>query len=187
MTLRAIVLGTVVALAATTGPAHAAGVGGVEVTPPDGTSFRVSAADGETARQSFTLRNVTDVPATVRLYGAAAEQPAGSDAWSVAGAVSADWLGLPDQRVTLAAGESREMSFTVRFGEQDRTGAVVLELGDGTVVQRAATLVYAETAAPLPVPLLLAALAVGLVAVAAAAWSVAARGRPRDDAAPALA
>jgi hypothetical protein len=173
--LTLVAVGAVVALAVTAVPAQAAGVGGIEVTPPGGTSFRVSVSTDEVQQQTFLLRNVTASPATVRLYGAAATRSEGGDAWSVGGAASADWLDLPAQEVTLAAGESREMSFSVRGGEQDRTGAVVVEKTASTVVQRAATLVHVEAAAPVPLPLLLIVLAVLVMAAAAAAWGAVVR------------
>ncbi|MBC7679751.1 MAG: hypothetical protein H7233_12305, partial [Pseudorhodobacter sp.] len=54
----------------TTPAAFGAGVGGVEVTPRDGTSFHVTApADGSTT-EDFTVRNIGRASATVRVYTA---------------------------------------------------------------------------------------------------------------------
>lgn len=167
--LAAAVLSTPVA-------AQAAGVGGVEVTPPDGSSFRVSVTDGGSVEQEFALRNITDQPAQVRLYAAAAEQ-VGDDGWSVGGAGSAGWLELPDQQVSLAAGEARTLRFSVRGGPSDRTGAVVVEVGEGTVVQRAATLVHVDAGSRLPLPLIVVVVAVCLLLAAGAAVATVARRR----------
>lgn len=161
----------------TAGPAHAAGVGGVEVTPPSGTSFRVDVVPGDQARQEFLLRNVLDTPATVRLYGASAERGADGTAWTVAGPGSAEWLGLEAQEVTLRGGESRTMAFAVEGDERARTGAVVVETGTGTVVQRAATLVHVGPAPRVPLPLLLVVAAVVLLLVSGAGVAVVARRR----------
>lgn len=153
--------------------AGAAGVGGVELTPPSGSSFTVTARAGQTVTQDFTLRNVGTAPATVRLYAADASQVDGG--WSVGAAGSAPWLHLPDQTVTLAAGEHKAMSVRVDGGAH--TGAIVVEQAQGTVVQRAATLVRLTPPPVVPVPLLLAAAAAGLVLAAGAGVGAAARRR----------
>jgi hypothetical protein len=162
-------------------PALAAGVGGVEIVPPSGTSFRVQAPDRGTATVTFTAENVGTETATVRLYAASATESGGS--WSVDGAGSASWLRLADRSVTLQPGEARELSFTVEGSDARRTGAIVVEQGAGTVVQRAATLVHAEPGPRLPLPLLLVALAVLLIALAGVGVARAAR-RPEPEPVP---
>lgn len=169
--LAALAVPAVLLLAAPS--AGAAGVGGVELTPPSGSSFSVPAQTGQTVTQPFTLRNIGTAPATVRLYAADAREVDG--AWSVGAAGSAPWLHLPDQTVTLAPGEQKAMSVRVDGGAH--TGAIVLEQASGTVVQRAATLVRLTAPPAVPVPLLLAAAAAGLVLAGGAGVGVAARRR----------
>jgi hypothetical protein len=173
--LLAPVLGAVLLVLAVGAPASAAGVGGVEVTPSHGSSFSVRAPRNGTSTEAFTLRNIGTTPATVRLYGADAREVDG--AWSVGGAGSASWLALPDEAVTLAPGEKRAMTFSVRGGGAARTGAVVVEQSAGTVVQRAATLVHETTAPPVPLPLLLVAAAVALLLAAGTGVAAVARRR----------
>lgn len=177
MRLRLLLAATAVALVATAVPASPAGVGGVEVTPPNGTSFAVEIREGERALQPFVLQNIASGPSTVRLYAAAAERSASGEGWSIGAAGSASWIDLEEQEVTLGGGESRRMTFAVDGGPSDRTGAIVVEQGAGTVVQRAGTLVYAEVASPLPLPLLLVVLAVVLVLLAGAGVATLARRR----------
>lgn len=173
--LAAAATALVVAAAA---PAGAAGVGGIEVTPLSGSSFRLDVPAGKRAQQEFLLRNLRSEPSTVRLYGASATR--NGSAWSVAGPGSAGWLELADREITLRGGETRTLAFRVRGGEQQRTGAVVVELGAGTVVQRAATLVYVDTAARVPLPLLLVVAAVALLLAAGAGVAAVARRRAGD-------
>lgn len=180
-----LLVGTAAVLVAAAVPAGAAGVGGVEVTPRSGTAFNLSVSDGETVRETFTVRNIGEAAATVRLYAAAAEQTE-SGTWSVAGAGSAPWLEFADREVSLEPGETQELSFAARGSDEARNGAIVIEQGSGTVVQRAATLVYVKQGPTVPLPLLLILIAVVLIALAAAAWVTAAR-RHRQEVAAAQA
>lgn len=169
------------ALVAVPSSASAAGVGGVELVPDGGTSFHLEVRPDQTASAGFTLRNLTDAPAEVRLYAAAAART-GGDGWAVSGPGSASWLQLDDQTVALGPGEQRQLSFTVTGDGTERTGAVVVEQTRGNVAQRAATLVYAQAASPVPLPLLLIGLALLLVVVAAVAVAATARRRDAGDA-----
>ena len=158
--------------------ATAAGTGGVELTPlptVDAHGHPVTAfhvAPGGTAK--FALRNLTDHAVTVRMYGAAATKSA-SGAWSVGRAGSADWLDLPAQDVTLAPHAIQTRSFTIAkhgIAKGVTYGAVVLEQSHGTVVERAATLVYLKSASALPkveravLPVVVAAALIGVAVVA---------------------
>lgn len=142
--------------------AGAAGVGGVEVRPPAGSSFSLDVREDDWATQRFMVENVVDRPTTVRLYGARARR-ADAGAWDVS-STTPDWLELADQRVHLEPGESREMVFRVRGTGRDVTGAVVVEVPGSSLVARAATLVYVHQRQPLPIPLLLIGVAALLVA-----------------------
>ncbi|MBC7679748.1 MAG: hypothetical protein H7233_12290 [Pseudorhodobacter sp.] len=169
-----VLLGTL----ATAGVASAAGVGGVEVTPRQGSSFHVTAPPNGTADEEFTVRNIGRTTATVRLYTASADST-DSGGWSVGGAGSAPWLELPAASVTLQPGQSRDLRFTVLGSDDSRNGAVVVEQGTGTVVQRAATLVYATPGRAVPLPWLILAVAVGLLGLAGVGVAIGARRRDR--------
>lgn len=133
------------------GGAQAAGVGTIELKPEHGTSFHVRGGDKGQTTQRMTLHNVGKQTVDARLYAASATRV--NDAWSIGGAGSASWIDLADQTVRLTAGETRAVSFVVHRSEKKKTGAVVLEQSAGTVVQRAATLVYLEPGKRINLPL----------------------------------
>lgn len=144
-------------------PAHAAGTGGIEVTPVPGvvdgrqvTSFRVELpGDDEEREVPFALRNITDGSRTARLYAAAATRQR-DGTYTVAGPGSTPHVRLPDESVTLRAGALEQRTFTITGTvERQQYAAVVLEVRNGSVVQRAATLVTLDPPDELPVPLLL--------------------------------
>lgn len=158
-------------------PARAAGTGGIEVTPipavADGktvTAFRVQLpGEEESVDVPFSLRNLTDEPRSARLYVATANR-AKDGTFDVGSAGSSDYVEMADAEVQLAAGAAERRTFTVRgeAGEQ-RYAAVVVEVQRGSVVQRAATVIYLKPPRIIPVPLLLALAAGLLVAVTAGA------------------
>jgi len=161
-------------------PASAAGTGGIEVSPYPGvvdgkqvTAFHVS-APGETA---WTLRNTTAEARTGRLYAAAA-RPDGQGGWTIGDAGSSPYLDFPERDVTLAPHQVQVSSFRVR-GDLERPAhaALVVEVRNGSVVARAATLVYLQPAGGSGLPALPVGLAV-LVLLAAGAALLAARRRP---------
>lgn len=158
------------------GSALAAGTGGIALSPAQSggagvvTAFHVALRAGQTTVEHFLLRNLTDRTAMVSLYAASASR-GGSGAWSIGGPGSAPWIGIPTQPVRLRAHQSRWYSFRVTRAAAPRGrgltyGAVVLSQGSGTVVERAATLVYLDRLGPstLPRALLPIVFAVALVA-----------------------
>jgi len=95
---------------------------------------------------------------------------------------SSRFAALADRTVTLEPGEMQTSSFTVRAGklpDGEVMAAVVLEVRNGSVVQRAATLIYVEKGPRVPLPLLLAGLAAALLLVPLGALAVGARRRGR--------
>ena len=176
-------------------PAAAAGTGGIEVTPlpsvVDGepvTAFHVAVPRGGSTSVRYRIRNVDPVERSARVYSAAVQRDC-SGSFSLDAVDSSPYVRMPDRTVTLAPGESIEQTFLVRTPEDERftdevQAAVVVEVRNGSVVQRASTLVYLESRAPLPVPVLLAAAAAALaLGVGAAALLVrrSRRGRPAAD------
>ena len=158
-----------------TGGAQAAGVGTIELEPQRGTAFHVKLGDEASTTTSMTLRNTGKEAVTARLYAASAVKTS-EDGWNVGGAGSAPWIELPDQTIELAAGERRIMRFVVRQSEQ-KTGAVVIEQTGGTVVQRAATLVYLEPASRWSLPLVAVVAGALVILMGAAVISVRQRER----------
>lgn len=180
-----------------TGPARGAGTGGIEVTPlpamVDGeqvTAFRVELPAYGSKEVSFLLRNVEEGERTARLYAARATQSA-DGSFDVGDPGSSAVVSYPTQVVTLAEGEQRVERFTVERPEGDQPSeltysAIVVEVSNGAIVQRAATLVYVQPGRQLPAPLpvlivLVAAALIGAVAVGLAL--VARRRRSAPDAA----
>ena len=154
------------------GPALAAGTGGIEVTPipavVDGrlqTTFRADVPAEGTRRVAFALRNITEGQRAARVYAALAQRQ--QDGTITVGAPgSSRNVVLPEERVELKAEELQQRAFTVTGPlERDALAAVVVEVRQGSVVQRAATLVYLSPEGDLPIPLLLGlgAAAVALV------------------------
>lgn len=161
-------------------PGEAAGTGGIEVTPVpaqrDGeaiTTFDVDVPDEGAVAVPYLLRNVEDGPRTARVYGARVTRSDGNFALDEPG--SSPYLSMPDREVTLQPGEVREETFRVSPGpdgppEDDAYAAVVVEVRNGAVVQRANTLVYLQAGRRLPLPLLLVLLAGALLGAAAVGW-----------------
>jgi hypothetical protein len=167
------------------GPAHAAGTGGIEVVPDpavvDGkevSRFDVEVPSRGEEQERFVVRNVDSEPRTARLYTAQVRRVEGDlqlgDAGSSAFAV------LPAEDVVLQPGEAQSRAFIVRGGDLpggEQMAAVVVEVGTGSVVQRASTMIYLEAGRQVPLPLLLVVAAVVLVMAAGAAVAVLARRR----------
>lgn len=179
----ALLVATLALLASGAGPALAAGTGGIEVTPVvDGefrNVFRVDVPSSGSEQVPFLLRNIEeDGPRTARLY--AVEVLEDGDDLRLGEPGSSRHVELPDETVTLAAGETQERAFTLRGGELPegpQLAAVVVEVRNGAVVQRASTLVYLGEGRRVPLPLLLVGLAVVLLAAAGVAVAVVARRR----------
>lgn len=182
--LRTAVAALLAVLAALAAPpaARAAGTGGVELSPYPGvvdgkqvTAFHVSVPrGGGTTAVRYALRNTTTSTRTARVYAASAQRSGGS--WTVGDAGSSPYLAFPDRRVTLAAGEVRLASFRVhRAAEGASYGALVVEVANGSVTQRAATIVYLERGRRVPLPVLVVGLAVLLVAVVGSGVALARR------------
>ena len=135
------------------GPAHGAGTGGIEVTPVPGvvdgkqvTAFHVTLPTTGTTQQRFALRNITTEERAARIYAASARRD-GKGGFSIGDPGSSPYVRLPDRTVTLQPAEVRAETFDVVAPSKDRPGeetyaAVVLEVQRGSIVQRAATLVY---------------------------------------------
>ncbi len=171
------------------GPAGAAGTGGIEVTPIPGivdgkqvTAFDVD-ADGQPHDVAYALRNITSTPKTARLYAASAtRQPDGG--FTVGDAGSSPFLVLPDENVTLNPGAFLRRTFRLRGEVQELTyGAVVVEVRNGSVVTRAATLVYLRPGRSVSIPLALGLLA-GVLVLSAGFAVVLVRRRRRPVADP---
>lgn len=168
-------------LALPAAPSQAAGTGGIEVSPYPGvvggrqvTAFHVS--DGSATVQ-YSLRNTTGKAVKGRMYAASAT-PDGNGGWTIGDAGSTTELDLADQQVSLAPKETRLASFRTRFtGDHAVHAAVVVEVKQGAVVSRAATLVYLSPGDAVPMPVLVVASAV-LLLLLAGAGVVWARRRP---------
>lgn len=148
-------------------PAHtaqAAGTGGIEVTPlpfvVDGepvTAFHLELPGNGSQDVSFLLRNVEQGERTATVYAAAATRlPDGG--YDVGPADSSPYVAFDRRTVTLGTDEQRKETFRVTRAAGDRPegtvhAALVVEVSNGSVVQRAATLIYLEEAPLLPVPL----------------------------------
>lgn len=180
------VLTAALALTAALGaePAQAAGTGGIEVDPYPGvvgghqvTAFHVTVpAHGDVAVR-YSLRNTTAARVHGRLYAAAAVAD-GHGGWTIAEAGSSPYVGFADQQVVLAPHESRIASFTVHGDVRGtRYAALVVEVRQGAVVTRAATLVYLAPGSALPLPALVVGAAV-LLLLAGGAGVLRARERP---------
>lgn len=166
-------------------PAHAAGTGGIVVTPVPGvrdgkpvTSFRVDLPGDGTAEVPFTIANVETGPRTARVYLAPVRRTDGSFALGREG--DSPYARLEDRRVTLQPGEVLDASFTVDGSEQpdgEALAAVVVEVTNGAVTTQASTLVYLTPARTVPLPLLVVAGAVGLLTAVGVGVLLAARRR----------
>ncbi|MCW2606654.1 MAG: hypothetical protein JWO60_1347 [Frankiales bacterium] len=161
------------ALSGLAAPAHAAGTGGIEVTPIPGvvdgeqvTAFHVRVPNDGSRTVPFALRNLTRNPRKARLYAAsAARQPDGT--FTVGAAGSSPHATLADEPVTLRSQEVQRRTLVVKGAVEKLTyAAVVVEVRTGSVVTRAATLVYLRPEQDRHTPFLLG---LGAAAVALAA------------------
>lgn len=169
-------------------PAGAAGTGGIEVSPYPGvvdgrqvTAFHATVPRRGDATVRWSLRNTTGKAVTGRLYAAAATSD-GHGGWTIGDAGSSPHVGFTTGDVTLAPHETRLSTFTVHGKvEGEQHAAIVVEVRNGSVVARAATLVYLKPGPVLPLPTLLV-LGAGVMVLAAAAALVLARRRPATPA-----
>jgi hypothetical protein len=136
------------------------------------TAFHVKVPTRGSKEVTYSLRNTTNHPVRGRLYAATAA-PDGQNGWTVGGAGSSRYVELPDQQTTLKPHETRLQTFRVH-GKVEGTehAAVVVEVKQGAVVTRAATLVYLERGRSVPLPLVIVGIAVLLLLAAggAVAW-----------------
>jgi len=167
---RLLVVALLVLLSA---PARAAGTGGIEVSPYPGvvrghqvTAFHVKVPSRGSVSVRYSLRNTTGRTVHGRLYAATATRKRGG--WVIGDAGSSSSVELADQQVSLAPHETRVASFEVH-GTAGGHAAVVVEVKQGSVVTRAATLVYLERGRTVPLPVLLVGIAVLLLLAAALA------------------
>ena len=177
MTARRLLLlpALLLVLAVTAAPAQGAGTGGVEVSPYPGvvdgrqvTAFHASVPSRGTEQVRYSLRNTTQKPATAVLYAASARRA--SDGFEVGDAGSSPYVRFPKKSVTLRAGEVRMATFEVQPGPDGRPdgevyAAVVVEVVNGAITQRAATIVYLKPGRTVPLPLLAVLVAGGLLVV----------------------
>lgn len=176
------------ALLALSSPALAAGTGGLDITPllpsSDGrapTAFHTTLPESGTVTVPFALRNLSKGPRTGRVYAADVTKTNGN--YAVGAADTSPWVQLANREVTLKAAQVERLSFRVRRGSHDLPthttyAAIVLEVRTGSVVTRAATLVYLEPKRGLGLPTGPTVLAV-VVLVAAAGAVVLGRRRLR--------
>lgn len=160
----AVALLTALAVLVPASAATAAGTGGIEVTPlpaiVDGkqaTAFHVELPGRGSKDVKFLLRNVESDTREARVYVAGVTKlPDGQ--FDVGPAGSSPYASYDSRQVTLAKGEQRVETFRVSRPSGDRPdgttyAALVVEVSNGAVVQRAATLIYLEEAPLLPLPL----------------------------------
>ena len=162
-------------------PASAAGTGGIEISPYPGvvngkqvTAFRATLPrDGSSRSVKYSLRNTTSSPRTAKLYAASATRSAQGE-FTVGDAGSSPYLSFASQTVTLPGGASRVASFQAHGKLKDKAyAALVVEVTQGAVTQRAATIVYLSPGPVIPVPVLLGiGAAVLIAAVGVGLWLV---------------
>ena len=146
--------------------ALAAGTGGVEVSPYPGivdgsqvTAFHVTVPSSV----RYSLRNTTSSQRTARLYAASAT-PAAAGGWTIGDAGSSPYVSFESRTVTLKPREARLETFDVRGDlSERRMAAIVVEVTQGAVTQRAATLVYLSPGSSVSRPLLVVLIAAGLL------------------------
>ena len=186
--LAVVLLAVVAGLVA---PATAAGTGGIEITPVPSkkgnkaiTTFRVEVPRDNPVQVPYTVRNVEDGPRTARVYSARILRSEGN--FSLDDPGSSPFVSMPDREVTLAAGDVLEETFLVspspdgRRIREEAYAAVVVEVRNGAVVQRASTLIYLDPGPRVPLPLLLVGLALALVLIPVGALTVGNLRRRRD-------
>ena len=171
-------------LLALPGSSRAAGTGGIEVSPYPGsvngrqvTAFHTKVPSRGEVSVQYSLRNTTAAPVSGRLYAASAV-PDGKGSYAIGTEGSSPYLSLKSQQVSLKARELRIASFTVHGQVSGKKyAAVVVEVRNGSVVQRAATLVYLEPGRTVPLPLLIVLIAVAVLALAGLGFLVVVRRR----------
>lgn len=158
----------VAALAAfgTGAPAHAASIDGVDLSPVpavvDGkavTNFQVPLPEDDRRTVQYAVRNTGKADRTVRVYAVGVTRR-DDGSFSLTDQPS-PWVDLPKQTLELPPGGARLESFSVsaagrELPEGEQYAAVVLEVRNGSVVQRVATIVYLDPDPAVPVPVLLA-------------------------------
>ena len=174
------VLASLLVLAPTAG-VFAAGTGGIEITPYPGiengkqvTAFHVTVPRKGSGTVRYSLRNTTSSPKTARLYAASATRS--GTAWTIGDPGTSPYLDFPARTVTLKGNAAELADFRVHGAVDGKAfGALVVEVTNGSVTQRAATLVYLEPGPVLPLPVLIVLIAVALLAVAGVAVLLARR------------
>lgn len=161
-------------------PARAAGTGGIEISPYPGlvdgkqvTAFHVEVPRRGSEQVQYTLRNTTNSPKTARLYAASAA-PDGKGSYTIGDPGSSPYVDFSAGTVTLPGGAQERHTFQVS-GEPtgDTLAALVVEVTNGAVTQRAATLVYLSRGPVVPLPTLLVLGAVLMILVVLATlWLV---------------
>lgn len=174
-------LGALAVLATGTPSSHAAGTGGIEVTPVPSmrngkavTTFGLALPATGSKQVPYTLRNVDAVPRTVRVFAAQVTLSNGRYALGAPG--SSPYVATPDRTVTLQGREERQTSFTVTAGKPPKGvvyAAIVVGVRNGSVVQNAATLVTLRPAPNRIVGLPTAVVVVALVLLVLAAMAFA--------------
>ena len=168
------------------GWAVGAGTGGVEISPYPGvvdgkqvTAFHVQVPRHGSQDVRYALRNTTKTKKSAHLYAASAVQGE-NGAWTIGDAGSTPYLDFTTRDVTLLPEQVTINAFPTRGDlKQDKAyAALVVEVQNGAITQRAATLVYLTRGPAVSVPLLIALIA-GLLLVAAAGAVVLARRRSR--------
>lgn len=189
-TVVVVVLALALALAATPPGVDAAGTGGITVTPVpavvDGkpvTAFRAQVPSRGTERVPFTVSNVTDEQRSARIYVAEVTRNDGNFVLGRPG--SSPYVKLDPEEVTLEGGEVQDRSFAVLGGDlpdDEKLAAVVVEVQNGAVLQRASTLIYLAPGRQVPLPLVLLVVAIALLATAGVAVALVARRQRRASA-----
>jgi hypothetical protein len=173
-------LASLLALAPSAG-VLAAGTGGIEISPYPGvkdgkqvTAFHVTVPRKGSGSVRYSLRNTTSSPKTARLYAASATKS--GTAWTIGDPGTSPYLDFPTRTVTLKGDATQLASFRVHGKVDNKAyGALVVEVTNGSVTQRAATLVYLEPGPVLPLPVLIVLVAVALLLVAGGAVLLARR------------
>jgi hypothetical protein len=133
--------------------ARAAGTGGIEISPYPGvvdghqvTAFHVSVPAHGHATVRYVMRNTTGHPVAGKVYAAAATRGTGGQ-FAIGGPGSAPKVHFAGGDVTLPANAVRPGTFTIDGPVDTGTfSAVVVEVHQGAVNERAATLIYLTSA-----------------------------------------
>ena len=159
----------------------AAGTGGIEISPYPGvvngkqvTAFHVTVPRNGSGTVKYSLRNTTTSPKTARLYAASASR--NGKAWTIGDPGTSPYIAFATRAVTLKAKATEIASFSVH-GKLDKQayGALVVEVTNGSITQRAATVVYLKPGPLVPLPVLIVLIAIALLLVAGVAVLLARR------------